>query len=341
MGLGLGYRCHNFKGDLETVACRVGVAIGVPTRNFPTMRESYGVQVNLMALYCGASLAIDSGAYAKVTGYHWWPTNGAVWVGAIPGVSTGYCCAPSLRLENNYFTAGNPANSPIHLWGAVFPALDISQCRFDLQAGTAAIKSHTANADDTRIGWHDSLLNVPAGASLSMFENSSGIGFSESSWDQTRFFNKTLGIYNVHQQTQEGGSGYLLDIVDGFYQPSGNEPIARIGHTWGTSALSDFWGGLTVQYDRPTDAPTVTITNADLYVVGSRPSGSPGGQIFAQGPVNSTNGFRINSAAIITGHGPPNIAAAPGSMYLNLDGGAGTSFYVKETGTGTNGWQGK
>ena len=44
------------------------------------------------------------------------------------------------------------------------------------------------------------------------------------------------------------------------------------------------------------------------------------------------------------GQGDPNglVKASPGAVYLRADGGAGTSFYVKESGVNTNtGWVGK
>lgn len=43
----------------------------------------------------------------------------------------------------------------------------------------------------------------------------------------------------------------------------------------------------------------------------------------------------------IVGSGAPAVAAPVGSTYHRTDGGAGTSFYVKESGTGTTGWVGK
>jgi hypothetical protein len=43
------------------------------------------------------------------------------------------------------------------------------------------------------------------------------------------------------------------------------------------------------------------------------------------------------------GTGSPNtvVTAPVGSIYHRLDGGAATSFYVKESGTGNTGWVGK
>lgn len=52
----------------------------------------------------------------------------------------------------------------------------------------------------------------------------------------------------------------------------------------------------------------------------------------------------INGVAIRTGTGSPNgaVTGTPGDLYLNKSGGAGTTLYVKESGTATNtGWVGK
>jgi hypothetical protein len=52
----------------------------------------------------------------------------------------------------------------------------------------------------------------------------------------------------------------------------------------------------------------------------------------------------ILGVLLFTGTGSPNavVTASPGSLYLNLSGGAGTTLYVKESGVGTNtGWVAK
>ena len=43
---------------------------------------------------------------------------------------------------------------------------------------------------------------------------------------------------------------------------------------------------------------------------------------------------------VYTGNGTPesSITAVVGSLYLRTDGGAGTTLYVKESGTGDTGW---
>lgn len=50
-----------------------------------------------------------------------------------------------------------------------------------------------------------------------------------------------------------------------------------------------------------------------------------------------------NGRIISTGAGDPEnvVSARVGSLYLRSDGGAGTAFYVKETGDGNTGWVAK
>ena len=61
--------------------------------------------------------------------------------------------------------------------------------------------------------------------------------------------------------------------------------------------------------------------------------------------LSSTGAFapQNTSAVQYAGAGTPegSVTANPGSTYMRTDGGAGTSFYVKETGAGNTGWVGK
>jgi hypothetical protein len=64
--------------------------------------------------------------------------------------------------------------------------------------------------------------------------------------------------------------------------------------------------------------------------------------INAQGQVSATQ-LQIGAVLIIVGFGSPegNVTAPVGSLYLNQNGGAGTTLFVKESQVGTNGWVGK
>ncbi len=52
---------------------------------------------------------------------------------------------------------------------------------------------------------------------------------------------------------------------------------------------------------------------------------------------------QVTVAPIHSGTGTPEgvVTAGIGSIFLRSDGGAATTFYVKETGTGNTGWVGK
>lgn len=82
------------------------------------------------------------------------------------------------------------------------------------------------------------------------------------------------------------------------------------------------------------DIQIAQVTAGDVVVLGS-------GQTFVQVP-----GLRFGSVStpsILTGTGTPEgaVSARIGSIFMRQDGGAGTSIYVKESGTGTTGWVAK
>lgn len=103
----------------------------------------------------------------------------------------------------------------------------------------------------------------------------------------------------------------------------------------------------------------VNPPNARLQLVDpatSTPSTSNGGLSFLQGitdALNGTSGLAAPNVDQITlgigirvsaGSGTPNgvVTGNPGDLYLSTAGGAGTTFYVKESGVNTNtGWVGK
>lgn len=58
---------------------------------------------------------------------------------------------------------------------------------------------------------------------------------------------------------------------------------------------------------------------------------------------SASNPFATASNIIVSGTGSPEgaVTAGVGSLYLRRDGGAGTTLYIKESGTGNTGWVGK
>lgn len=74
------------------------------------------------------------------------------------------------------------------------------------------------------------------------------------------------------------------------------------------------------------------------YSVFIKPSGT--GLIILDGAVNANEVDFPNGVTITTGSGSPEgvVTAPPGSLYLNDSGGAGTTVWAKESGTGNTGW---
>lgn len=68
-----------------------------------------------------------------------------------------------------------------------------------------------------------------------------------------------------------------------------------------------------------------------------------GAVLRGRGTINALGGYYIGAVSETTGSGSPEgvVIAPPGSRYYNTNGGAGTTLYVKETGTGNTGWAAK
>jgi hypothetical protein len=70
----------------------------------------------------------------------------------------------------------------------------------------------------------------------------------------------------------------------------------------------------------------------------------PSERLDVSGSIKASTSLKVGSATIYSGTGSPNsvVTGNVGDLYLRTDGAAGTSMYVKESGTGTNtGWVGK
>ena len=83
----------------------------------------------------------------------------------------------------------------------------------------------------------------------------------------------------------------------------------------------------------------VKLTAAGDFGIGTT---SPAAKLDVNGTVKATS-VTLGSATITTGTGSPEsvVSAGVGSLYMRTDGGAGTSLYVKESGSGNTGWAAK
>lgn len=97
--------------------------------------------------------------------------------------------------------------------------------------------------------------------------------------------------------------------------------------------IDDITGGSTANVNMGIGSTVASTGNWSIYNVSTRDN-LMGGKII----MGTTTGPQI-----ITGAGTPEAAvtAPVGSMFLRSDGGAATSLYIKESGTGNTGWVGK
>lgn len=120
--------------------------------------------------------------------------------------------------------------------------------------------------------------------------------------------------------------------------PSSNFGAVEAGPGFYTapSMTTPFWQ----RYTR-----TITAANGFLRVYAS---GDGAGHIevcnVCYGPGHTALlGAPVQDSRVLSGAGSPEgaVAASPGTMYVNLSGGAGTTLYVKESGSGSTGWVAK
>jgi hypothetical protein len=121
-------------------------------------------------------------------------------------------------------------------------------------------------------------------------------------------------------------------LQDNWFGGTINAPIATdvewIG-TWGSWRAARFVSADNLAPDSSGGAILRTVSNADLQL---RPGGT--------GHLRLTTDSETTGVTTAIGRGAPegSIVAPPGSTYSNLNGGTGTSFYVKRSGTGPTGW---
>lgn len=126
--------------------------------------------------------------------------------------------------------------------------------------------------------------------------------------------------------TNSNFAGYMIGVADGT-----NPGIAIYGQSvtdTGTNGLIDMHARIGAS-TAPSTRPLLTLAahNTNKFII------NPDGAI----------NVAATGAKIFAGSGSPeSVYTAPvGSLYLRTDGGAGTSIYIKESGTGNTGWVAK
>lgn len=272
MGLGLGYRCSNLHGDVETVYCGVGVAVGIPTPTFPAPTESQGIELSQIALYNDTSFALNGYASACKLNLYAWNSTNAVTVGKIPGILTNtFQATYGFTIENSYFNnlVTNGINAAIQLYGLVLDGITIRNTRFTAAAGSPSIVKNYSPYWSAQGVKFDNCYWTGSDPSKAWYEDASGARLSEQSTAQDVYFNRPIGLYNVRDQSGLGGSGYLLDVLDA----SRAGPLARFGVPLSTDcSMAPVYSGVSFEYQPQRlagsggtpDGVVMALTNADL-----------------------------------------------------------------------------
>lgn len=156
----------------------------------------------------------------------------------------------------------------------------------------------------------------------------------------------TAGLENVTIGVSEPDGRTLSDSVAGWLARGNAIPgEADTQSTYFGRGL-DAWGGFDDDGGNAgvtLDAGTVKTSSLSNGAHDHFEAYALGGQKFAIRTSGGRATVDLNGVCITHGVGTPEgaITAPVGSHYLREDGGAGTTFYVKESGTGNTGWVGK
>lgn len=178
---------------------------------------------------------------------------------------------------------------------------------------------------------------IGANAQVTVFDNTDPTG--------TKFYfirrnEKSLVIGDAAISTSPSGWIYRIGNDTGtinIYSPNGS-PVAYGAPSYAAYyATNHFLSGANAQFSRYLP---------EVFAQTNKISGmSTNWVVITNGTVTASAGFRNGTSAVqwLSGSGSPEsaVTAPVGSLYSRTDGGAGTTLYVKESGTGNTGWVAK
>lgn len=188
--------------------------------------------------------------------------------------------------------------------------------------------------------------------------NTTGEGIIEANATQNVVFASSRAVTLGNGWTNSGGNSNLLLIhasgigQDGNFNSSpwlwGAEFYARTtgaaAYIGGYVDANDLPAWMKIEKDSTSGTKMTFATRTTGVGVEDKVQIDNAGRVFLLKPTQGVYfGTTTASPAIFSGAGTPEAAvtAPVGSLFLRTDGGAGTSLYVKQTGTGNTGWVGK
>jgi hypothetical protein len=196
------------------------------------------------------------------------------------------------------------------------------------------------------------------GSAAAISNSGSGFDFSQNvNTTSCTFYSNYIGsfyigihsIYNIHG----GGFGNIVEgcttglgvfnrhqtWVDNYFEANTTEDV-YIGESG--AIIIGMSLSQTINFQNNTASLNSIIMRDGIAQFGSNGFTSATATINGYVTVNSA-AIGANAPRIGAGAGSPEgvLTAPPGSTYMRTDGGANTSFYVKESGTGNTGWVAK
>lgn len=174
------------------------------------------------------------------------------------------------------------------------------------------------------------------GERLAIGENGSFYGRVNSWGDTFQFCGADNSLANTSRVFRMGSPTYAgttiapLNLLSASCYGSGNDVQFGGGTTQGYAATRvQIFAGATT-----TTSPGTAIYDANINLT------QVTNKLLANGIQNGTLAGIATAPTWTVGSGSPEgvVIAVVGSFYSRLDGGAGTTFYVKESGTGNTGW---
>lgn len=221
----------------------------------------------------------------------------------------------------------------VYIEGGSSPANDSSSHNF----GT--IVSQSNGGDGIRLDCRSSNFNAI------YTENNTGAGLnltSDANGNKCHIINGSV---------TDNGSGNLIFHEDVESEKAGFQFIEMSGTATGgwkvNSGAGTYNGATTFRHTANQEFTLNAESYSDHFTLKMRnAAASKYYNLDVEGDVRAENGFKLTASSdvkIIHGTGSPEsvYTAAVGSLFLRTDGGAGTTLYVKESGTGNTGWVAK